>query len=416
MEPTPVDAVNGQRWASIACALVLCAIVPESLAARPASNRAGSLDRLFAVGGKATVDFGGDDSGYALALQRDGKIVLAGWTTEGRRQGYDFGLARLKSNGGLDPSFGSRGKTTVDFGGRDSAWAVALQPDGKIVVVGGTTNGRRHDDFAVARLKPNGALDASFGVGGKVTVYFGSYENAAAVTVQPDGKIVVAGSGGLARLTPSGALDPSFGAGGKYTAGGLAVALQPDGKLVLFDSCQPPCTPVTRLNADATPDLAFGGGTIAVDFLKAGAGPSTVALQRDGKILLAGTVKDRKFAVVRLNQTGSLDRFFGSRGRATVSFGGRNDGAKAVAVEPDGKIVVAGTTSNGDYNFALARFSRAGVLDRSFGVGGKTTVNFGGGDAAYGLALYPDGRIVVGGWATPKDKPASDFAVARLHG
>jgi uncharacterized delta-60 repeat protein len=226
----------------------------------------------------------------------------------------------------------------------------------------------------------------------------------------------VAGSGGLARLTPSGALDPSFGAGGKYTAGGLAVTLQPDGKLVLFDSCQPPCTPVTRLNADATPDLAFGGGTIAVDFLKAGAGPSTVALQRDGKILLAGTVKDRKFAVVRLNQTGSLDRFFGSRGRATVSFGGRNDGAKAVAVEPDGKIVVAGTTSNGDYNFALARFSRAGVLDRSFGVGGKTTVNFGGGDAAYGLALYPDGRIVVGGWATPKDKPASDFAVARLHG
>jgi len=209
MEPTPVDAVNGQRWASIACALVLCAIVPESLAARPASNRAGSLDRLFAVGGKATVDFGGDDSGYALALQRDGKIVLAGWTTEGRRQGYDFGLARLKSNGGLDPSFGSRGKTTVDFGGRDSAWAVALQPDGKIVVVGGTTNGRRHDDFAVARLKPNGALDASFGVGGKVTVDFGSYENAAAVTVQPDGKIVVAGSGGLARLTPSGALDPS---------------------------------------------------------------------------------------------------------------------------------------------------------------------------------------------------------------
>jgi uncharacterized delta-60 repeat protein len=399
--------------------LVLCAIVPESFAAEPASNRAGSLDRLFAVGGKATVDFGGDDLGYALALQRDGKIVVAGWTTEGRREGFDFGLARLRSNGRLDPSFGSRGKTTVDFGGRDSARAVALQQDGKIVVVGGTTNGRRHEDYAVARLKPNGALDYSFGVAGKVTVDFGSYENATAVAVQPDGKIVVGGSGGLARLTSSGGLDPSFGAGGKYRDGGSAVALQPDGKLVLLGgSCQLPCSPVTRLNANATPDLAFGdGGTVAVDFGGADSGPSTLTLQRDGKILLAGTVKNRKFAVVRLNQTGSPDRFFGARGRATVSFGGRNDGAEAVALQPDGKIIVAGTTSNGNYNFALARFSRAGVLDRSFGVGGKTTIDFGSGDDAYGLALYPDGKIVVGGRAEPKAQPArDDFAVARLHG
>ncbi len=138
-----------------------------------------------------------------MALQPDGKIVVAGATQKGTT-GRDFAVARLNANGTLDSSFGAGGKTTADFGGNETAWAVALQPDGKIVVAGYTSKGTTGNDFAVARVNANGLYDSSFGAGGKTAADFGGDENAHAVALQPDGKIVLAGD------TPKGTTGRDF--------------------------------------------------------------------------------------------------------------------------------------------------------------------------------------------------------------
>src|SRR6266536_6168109 len=165
----------------------IAAALPGAAVAGP-----GALDPSFGTGGQVTTDFGGFDSAQAVAVQSDGKILAAGSSGGG-----DFALARYNADGTLDSTFGSGGKLTTDFGGFDVALGVALQADGKIVAVGGGGSG---SDFALARYNADGSLDASFGSGGMVTTDFGGFEAATAVAIQGDGKIVVTGStfsGGL---------------------------------------------------------------------------------------------------------------------------------------------------------------------------------------------------------------------------
>ena len=190
-------------------------------------RRDGSIDRGFGVRGRAAVDLGGIEIASAVALQRDGRIVVAGATSEGD----DIAVARLDRDGTPDRSFGRRGRTTIDAGGSEEAAALALRPDGRIVVAGSTSVGR---DMLVARLRRDGSLDPGFGRRGLRRVGFGGDDFAFDMALRPDGRIVVAGRGGagqgmaVARLRPGGALDPAFGGDGRATvdfAGGRDTAL-----------------------------------------------------------------------------------------------------------------------------------------------------------------------------------------------
>ena len=340
----------------------------------------GALDTSFNTTGKVVTGIGFfDDTGRAIALQPDGKIVVAGHCTNGSNN--DFCLARYLASGTLDTSFNTNGKVITAVGtGHDTARAIALQPDGKIVVAGHCYNGS-NDDFCLARYLASGALDTSFNTTGKViTAIRSNYDEARALALQPDGKIVVAGRCSnvgdydfcLARYHSSGALDTSFNTTGKVvTAFGpsnndeaRALALQPDGKIVVAGSCYDGdyynfC--LARYVASGALDTSFGSsGKVATpiesfdDYLNA------LALQPDGKIVVAGgcfNVPNNDFCVARYLPSGALDTSFNTTGKVVTAVGSSTDTATALALQPDGKIVVAGECSNGSNNdFCLARY------------------------------------------------------------
>ncbi len=371
-------------------------------------NPNGTLDTSFSGDGRQTTDFGGDDGASGVAIQADGEIVAVG-AGRGPNQFSDFALARYDPDGSLDTSFSGDGRQTTDFGGVDWASGVALQTDGKIVVVGraiGRLGGA--SDFALARYNPNGSLDTSFSGDGRQTTDFGGDAEANGVALQPNGKIVVVGrSGGdfaLARYTVNGALDTSFAGDGKQTTafGGSAeatgVALQGDGKIVVAGRGGFPSDfALARYKPDGSLDTSFSGdGRQTTDF-GGSDGASGVALQANGAIVAAGGVGG-DFALARYTPTGVLDTSFSGDGRQTTDFGGL-DGAGGVAIQANGKIVAVGggLASGSGSDFALARYSVHGALDRSFSGDGKQTTDFGGYGQATGVALQPNGRIVAVG-------------------
>jgi uncharacterized delta-60 repeat protein len=337
--------------------------VPAFLVAR--YNLDGSLDSRFGSRGRVRTDFG---SAYAVAIQRDGKIVVSGERRDRGERNSDFALVRYNPNGTLDPSFDGDGKLTTDFGPDSFAAGLVIQPDGKIVAVGGA-----RDEFAAARYLPNGALDPTFDGDGRVITPFTSATDAAAdVALQADGKLVAGGYAGwrwwsyplrphlaLARYNPDGSLDATFGAGGKVIPvpdrGGLSfghdVAIQSDGKILLAGG------PLLRFNADGSLDWNFGdGGTLAVTETRI----EGLAVQRDRKIVAVGVSERYDFTVDRLRPDGRADAGFAMGGQVVTSFGPDSiDGALAVAIQRDGKLVVAGATTHtpqAPSNFALARY------------------------------------------------------------
>jgi uncharacterized delta-60 repeat protein len=344
----------------------------------------GTLDTSFA-GGRVIVPMGAsDDYAYALAVQPDGKLLAAGRTAEHRG---DLAILRLERDGTPDATFGTGGKVVADVAGAaDTAYAVAVQPDGKVVVAGSTTTTDTGLDFVVARFQADGALDATFGTGGKVTTAFGADSDTAyALLIQADGKIVVGGDSSrgssttgvdfaLARYAADGTLDPTFG---------------------------DPATPGKVLTAIA----AYGGR----DSIYA------LALQDVGgesRIVAAGGEGD--FTLARYTAQGQLDVGFGTGGKVSHLFGSTIGAARAVKVAPDGKVIVAGGSQN---DFGLVRLTAAGQLDTSFGgsAAGKvvTKVSATNRNEAQGLAIQDDGRIVLGGWAWEGVSSAGNFALAR---
>lgn len=292
-------------------------------------NSDGSLDTSFGVNNGYTVYFPGcyiDSYGYALALQTDGKIVVAGAVESGTQ--YDFLALRLNSDGSFDSTFNLDGIATFPIGSsNDKAYAVAIQPStGKIVLAGYSYNSATSNNFALVGLTFNGLYDLNFGSGGKITTDFvGSDDRANAVAFQADGKIIAAGQQStastgvdfaLARYNSNGTLDPTFDGNGK--AG------------TVFGSYS---------------DIIYG-----------------ISLQPNGKIVAAGRGRaagdtSDNFAVARYNTNASLDTTFSGDGKLTTDFGGYNDYGRAVVFQPDGKIVVAGYASNGnDNDIALARY------------------------------------------------------------
>ncbi|MCL4297442.1 MAG: hypothetical protein KJ077_17015 [Anaerolineae bacterium] len=381
-------------------------------------NSNGSLDPTFGSGGVVITSLNSaDDQAYAIARQSDGKIIVAGSQTNG--YGTDFVLARYNSNGSLDPSFGSGGIVGTHLGDYDEAYGMVVQPDGKIIIVG-LTGPELSTDFVVVRYNSNGTLDSSFDTDGVViTDVGGYYDRARAVLLQPDGKIVVAGTDGfqfiVTRYTSNGSLDASFGADGivvttisSLESGISDIVLQPDGKIVAAGYSQSEFSfyyefALARYNANGSLDISFDSDGIVTT--ATGPNESTaygLRLQTDGKIVVAGS------ALIRYNSNGSLDTSFGTNGIAPTSFGS----AGALTVQSDGKFVAAG---QGNFTFALGRYQPSGSLDLTFDADGQVFTNLGHGeDRASAMALQSDGKIVVVGsrWRTYF---TNMVAVARHH-
>jgi competence ComEA-like helix-hairpin-helix protein len=373
---------------------------------------------------KDLITVGGHDLGYAVVVQADGKVIVAGGSSPNLSYAdFDFGLARYNSDGSLDASFGNGGTVTTDVGGdHDEGYAVVLQADGKIIVAGSSSTGS-DDDFALARYNSDGLLDVNFGNAGKVTTNFGSSDLGTGVALQPDSKIVVVGwvwngsdwDFALARYNNDGTLDASFGTGGTVTTNfgsndqGMDVAVQIDGKIVVAGGSGGDFA-LARYNSDGVLDTTFDGDGFVITDVGGFDGGAAVAVRSDGKIIVAGTSNSLNpdFALARYNTDGSLDATLGAGGLVTTDFGNEDYG-EALALQPDGKMVVAGF-SGGD--FALARYRSDGSLDTSFAIDGQVTTDFSGrDDAGIGVALQPDGRIIVTGRSFNGND--YDFALAR---
>jgi uncharacterized delta-60 repeat protein len=356
--------------------------------------------------------------------------------------------------GDLDQTFGRHGKVTTDFNGTtDIAYAVALQPDGKIVVVGTTyaNNEYSNEDFAVTRYNENGTLDTSFGANGRVTTNFPNLAAvASAVAIQSDGKIVVAGGAfplftflgdyAIVRYNANGSLDTSFGRGGivrtRFSAGGsyaYAVALQADGKIIAggtvfvdfsTDDSSNTDFAMVRYRPNGTLDPTFGnGGGVITDFDGFNDDVQALLIQTDGKIVAVGDAKNPAhyydFALARYLPGGALDTTFGAAGKVRTDFGASNlDIAYSAALQSNGKIVAAGlaTFNNGiEQDFAIARYNQNGTLDTNFSLDGRVTIDFGSYlQTAYSVLIQTDGKIVTVGYPNTESSD-SDFLLARCN-
>ena len=377
----------------------------ESLFAVMRFNIDGTLDRSFDRDGKVSTRVG-DKGGrpYAVALQPDGKIVVIGyskvgeWTGSEGVFGFDFAVVRYNSDGSLDTSFDGDGVVTTDFASsQDKAVDVAIQPDGKIVVVGTVwVPGWSNIDFAVARYNSDGSLDTRFSLDGKLTTkFFNSMDYATAIALQSDGKAVVVGD-----VDNSSTVRPGFG--------------------------------LARYNVNGALDTSFEkDGRVATNLWKIGASPNSVLIQPDGKIVVAGSAIDgtsvygrADFGLARYNSDGSLDLSFGEGGKVITPFssgGITNDIAYDLARQPDGKFVAVGSAVDSEgliHSLALARYNRNGSLDAGFGAGGQFTTTFGPHtySDAHSVALQDDGKIVIAGRSYNTVTNVNRFVIARFMG
>jgi uncharacterized delta-60 repeat protein len=297
---------------------------------------------------------------------------------------------RLLNAGALDPTFGTSGTVLTAIGtSDDEAAASVLQADGKIVVAGFTTTATGQD-FALARYNANGAPDTSFGTNGIVTTdFFGGDDEALGVVESPDGRIVAAGfatnAGGhrefaLARYLANGTLDSSFGSGGTVVTSILgnndqaqAVQLQTDGSIVVAGSAT--MVPfggafaLARYDVNGNLDANFGtNGVVTTNFaFQSVDAAHALLIQPDGKIVVVGSSNQGNgnvFGVARFDTDGSLDPLFGSGGKVSTSVAGQQDDANSVTIQSDGKLVVAGDAKVGGFlDFAVVRYTKGGTLD-----------------------------------------------------
>ena len=386
----------------------------------------GFNDGTFGQGGRRVIDSGGDETARAVVVRPDGKILVAGYTTAA----HDGVVYRMNADGSTDASYGAQGTFAIDLSASDHLWDAALQPDDKLVVVGDIGLPRYS---VVVRLNPDGGYDPTFNDTGLRAFDSDGDESIRAVAMQPGGKVVAAGyttvaagnsNGAVYSLTPDGKPDSGFGTAGARALdrGGIeyaeAVAVQPDGKILVAGYTYVNNDAfVYRLNADGTDDLSFNGSGVRLLDRQGSEYAYSVALQPDGKILVGGSVTGRDAVVWRLNADGSSDMGFGTGGARVLDRGG-DEVADAIAVQPNGKIVVVGATSvNADA--VVWRLKSDGTSDQSFLSMGGRALDYGGSEHAFGLGLQPDGKIVIAGEAIPAAGNTSldhDAIVFRLDG
>src|SRR5437867_2594115 len=396
--------------------IVTAAIVLTSfISSQGAQAAGGDLDPTFGTGGMVMTDLSrSTDIANAVAVQSDGKLVVVGQTYKNNDfSGEDFVVTRYNTDGTLDTTFGRGGKVRTDFPGLAAVpSSVVIQADGKIVVAGGafplfTFLG----NFELVRYNPNGSLDRSFGNGGIVTTTFPEGSYAFDVALQPDGKIIAAGTVfvdfnpgdlsdtdfALARYNSDGSLDTTFGTGGTvmtdyfgFEDDVFSVLIQPDGKIVAVGSANNPATfydfAAARYLSNGAIDTTFGvSGKVSTDFGDQNFDRArSAALQSDEKIVAAGFAISQNgvvqnFAVARYTSNGILDTTFSGDGSTQLDCGDDCQSAMKVLLQSDGKIITVGG-SNGESSeddFLLARLSPRGSLDATFGVGGKVRTSFG---------------------------------------
>lgn len=413
----------------------------------------GPLDTTFDGDGIARTTLGTDGATPCAMLASGSRLTLIG-TAGGSYTASNVAMARyVVSSGALDTAFDGDGKRTDDLGlTASSARDVAVQGDGGIVVAGSLTRHGGPERAVVARFLPNGTPDAGFDADGLLEIDNGTGDcKANAVLVDPDGRIVIGGYGVpapaisypkhffLSRREPDGSPDPTFGSNGIVLATGLpaievtALLRQSDGKLVAVGSLHDfnyYCFAAVRFEANGTIDTSFGPDgdgscTISAHTNVYGGSPEPAAvLQSDDSILIVGerggNLATRDACLVRLTPDGLLDVSFGANGSVQTAIGSSRDMARGVAVRPDGRIVVAGWAETGAVTKAFViRYMPDGTVDPSFGVGGHVLLDLGdpaSACAAMALELQSDGTIVIAGHGAQGGDV--DFAIARLtpHG
>jgi uncharacterized delta-60 repeat protein len=401
---------------------------------------AGALDPTFGVGGKVTTTIVGASNLIAsdVVVQPDGKIVTAGTATDVSSGVTEFLLTRYNRDGSLDSTFGTHGTVLTGFSDFDSFPKIGLQPNHDIVLAGTAYDFPSFTGhMALARYKTDGSLDAGFGTGGKVLTNFGGDDAANDVALQADGKIVIVGSStnlvtfntdiALARFNKNGSLDRGFGENGEVLTdvgsfgSARALALRPNGTIVVGAQTLASDFTLVQYGSNGSLDTTFGtGGYVFSHFGPNGSDDLLlgIVLQPDGKVVAVGGEEEAStsnFVVARYNKDGTLDSGFGAGGHATTGFGGF-DLATAVVLQPDGKIVAAGPYQGATIGYALVRYNADGTLDAGFGVGGKVATDFGGFALNFGVALDPDGKIVTAGFAFDFGTGDSTIAVARYEG
>ena len=403
--------------------------------------QAGALDSSFGVGGKIITPFDGARAYCSsISLLDDGKIMIAGIAQRNDSRLRDMILAKYETNGRLDTSFGLKGKVITSFKESSTADAMIVQKDRKILVAG------KYSWYgaALVRFNQNGSLDTSFGDSGLVITqaegYYGDHFNSLAR--QSDGKILAAGfvqqSGDdsshtlLVRYLPDGSPDSSFGNNGILIGSSgkaNAMVIQKDDKILLAGQESKGSADnrfrflVKRYNSDGSRDKDFGNNGKASIQITSYSEAHAIALQDDGKILLAGQGNSAvhfpgsDFALVRLLSNGNLDKTFGNEGKVTTTFEGSGK-AFTIKLQDNGKVVVAGYagTKSAGSHFALARYNSYGELDTSFGTTGmivSTTKHYSLGSS---LAIQNDGRILLGGQTDTSGSNNTSVTLLRFIG
>lgn len=380
---------NAASRATLVIALTLPAILVNPILQAGAAP--GDLDPTFGTGGIVTTPIGGatNDESLGVAVQADGKIVVLGETRDPAGSNLpDLAVIRYNSNGSLDSTFGSGGKVITDVSGNDAtdrAASLVIQTDGKILVGGSTRNSSNNYDFALVRYNSDGSLDRTFGIEGKVITQVGTGNDVVgSLVVQPDGKIVVGGE----TDTPGASRDFAL----------------------------------VRYNSDGTLDGAFGsGGKVNTDFIGRYDAIEWLGREPSGKFVAIGytsTVSGSggfDLALACYESNGSLDTTFGTRGKVVLDVTGsvEADFGLSGVIQVDGKIIAGGYAKNGTNgnDFFLVRFNSNGAIDGGFGTNGIVLTSIGNGtsDWVYSLALQGDGKVIAGGVGN------GSFALARYN-
>ncbi len=335
----------------------------------------GALDPSFGGDGRVVTNFtAGFDAAYAVGIQADGKVVAAGGVPG---SGGRVALARYDTDGTLDGTFSGDGKVVTNLTpGDDYAWALAIQADQKIVIAGGA--GGAGGRFVMVRYDTDGTLDGTFSGDGKVlTDFTAKYDYIDAIAIQVDGRIVVAGSTNyygstprfaLARYGTDGALDATFSGDGKLTtnfpegyAWAFGVAIQDDDRIVAAGQAGSKVA-LTRYQSNGGLDASFSGdGRVTTNLTTGVDYADEVMIQEDGKIVAVGSANyfgpDSRFAIARYDAGGTLDDTFSADGKVLTNPSSKIDWALGAVLQPsDGKIVIAGRTAGIGGRFALARY------------------------------------------------------------
>lgn len=373
----------------------------------------GDIDTTFGTGGIVTTTL--DESANDVALQSDGKIIAAGFEH----------ILRFNNDGSLDQDFGAGGVVTVEVVGYSiSVKALTLQSEGKIITAGNGYDGENYG-FAALRYNSDGTLDIGFGDNGLAFISFGSENHEVnAVALQSDEKIIIAGAYfsdtiswndvAIAQFESDGTLYSTKTTDFEWRSDrAFAITVQNDDKIVVAGDHHTGTSYdylVIRYNSNLGLDTSFGTNGIVTTAI----GPAMdiangVALQSDGKIVVAGWCeigpysipRNRAFCVVRYNSDGTLDTTFDNEGFVTTDIGPSYDMGADLAIQFDGKIVVAGYSYNSDgtgRNFTVVRYNSDGSLDNTFSGDGIVTTDINtGSDKGYALAIQSDGKIIVAG-------------------